>query len=59
MGDRYFSYYPCPECGETVEEYNAPSCGMLVAICDKCGWKADNPYLEEDDEARLLDIENV
>ena len=49
MGDRFYSYYPCPVCGKEVEEYDAPSRGMLVAICE-CGWKADNPYLGEEGE---------
>ena len=46
MGDRYFSYYPCPKCGAEIEEYDAPSCTMFVAVCDECDWRDPKDYFE-------------
>ena len=46
MGDRYLSYYPCPQCGKEVEECDASSSLMFIAICDACGWKDPRDYYE-------------
>ena len=49
MGTRYITYYDCPECRakDSVEEYDAASCVMFVAICEKCGWKDPRDYYQE------------
>lgn len=45
MGNRYITFYPCPECGKEVEEYDAPSSNMFVVICS-CGWHDTRQYFE-------------
>jgi len=46
MGTRTITYYPCPECGEEYEEYDAPSSMMFVGICEKCGWQDPRRYYQ-------------
>ena len=48
MGDRTITYYPCPKCGKEMEEYDAPTCLMFVAVCEHCGWKDDRNYYEDE-----------
>jgi uncharacterized protein (DUF983 family) len=47
MGDRYYRYFPCPECGKEVEEYDAPSCLQHSSHCDACGWDDGLNYYED------------
>ena len=55
MGDRITRYYPCPKgCGGEVEEYDASSSLMFVAICDKCWWKDPRNYYEISDSEIML-----
>lgn len=45
MGDRTTTFYKC-NCGGEIEEYDAPSCMLFSASCDKCGWKDNREYYE-------------
>lgn len=47
MGSRSITYYSCPKkCGGMVEEYDAPTSLLFVAICDKCHWQDPRYYIE-------------
>ena len=46
MGDRTTRFYEHIGCGGEIEEYDAPSCLMFVASCDKCNWKDPRDYYE-------------
>lgn len=37
MGDRYTFWKNCPNCGEKIECWYAPSCGAEEEKCPKCG----------------------
>jgi len=37
MGDRYTFWKDCPNCGEKMECYYAPSSGFITVTCPKCG----------------------
>lgn len=47
MGDRTITYRKCPKCGKEVEEYDAPSSLMFVAVCENCGWYDERGYWEK------------
>jgi len=36
MGDKYDFVKYCPNCGERLECYYAPSCGCMSVECPKC-----------------------
>ena len=46
MSDRCYSYYPCPECGKEMEEYNQVGAILHVARCYNCGWDDGLDYYE-------------
>lgn len=56
MGDRYYSYYNCPKCGEKngVEIYDAPSCLQYLEACQYCDYKVDLDYYEETENCLVL-----
>ena len=37
MGDRYTFWKDCPNCGEKMECYYAPSSGFVAVRCPECG----------------------
>ena len=53
MGDRYYSFPNCPECGAEYELYDAPSSLMYSGHC-KCGWSEPKDYYEIDEHTTAL-----
>ena len=46
MGDRTYTFYPCPKCGKEIEKYDAPSCLLWINMCESCGWSDGLSYYE-------------
>lgn len=49
MGDRTLWIEKCPNCGEDMECYDAPTCLLWVRCCEKCKWSDDRRYYESKD----------
>jgi hypothetical protein len=41
MGDRYIFFKKCPNCGNEIECYYAPSSDMTDERCNECGKEYD------------------
>lgn len=46
MGDRTWWDETCPECGATIEVYDAPSSLQWSKVCENCHWTDGLDYYE-------------
>lgn len=54
MGDRYMWDETCPQCGKTIEVYDAPSSLIWSCHCDACGYDDGKEYYEIGDYELFL-----